>query len=47
MAVVRYCKRDGMKYRVGLQFIGAFGLSDPARKSVLEQVRSRGAALHS
>ncbi len=47
MAVVRYCKRDGMKYKVGLQFIGAFGLSDPARKSVLDQVRSRDAALHS
>jgi hypothetical protein len=37
-ASVRYCRREGMKYAVGLQFNVQFGLSDPSRKKMLEKV---------
>lgn len=37
-ATVRYCRREGMKYIAGLQFSTAFGLSDPVRKAMLDQV---------
>jgi hypothetical protein len=37
-ASVRYCRRMGMKYKVGLHFTSLFQLSDPARKSILEKV---------
>lgn len=37
-ATVRYCRREGMKYIVGLQFSTAFGLSDPVRKAALDKV---------
>ena len=37
-ATVRYCRREGMKYVVGLQFSTAFGLSDPVRKAALDKV---------
>jgi len=39
-ATVRYCRREGMKYSVGLQFSVAFGLGDPVRKQILEKVLS-------
>jgi hypothetical protein len=34
-ASVRYCRRVGMKYRVGLQFTSALALSDAMRKKFL------------
>lgn len=37
-AIIRYCNRRGMKYEVGLEFSTAFGLSDPARRKVLNTV---------
>ena len=37
-ASVRYCRRNGMKYQVGLQFSVVFGLSDPARKNILDEL---------
>lgn len=37
-ASVRYCRRMGMKYKVGLHFTSAFQLSDPARKEILDKV---------
>src|SRR5665213_1609393 len=37
-ATVRYCRREGMRFAVGLQFTSVFGLSDPARRSILEKV---------
>ena len=41
-ATVRYCRREGMKYTVGLQFTAAFGLGDPVRRSILEKVLQPG-----
>ena len=38
MASIRYCRREGMKYSVGLEFSAVFGLSDPVRKKILEKV---------
>jgi hypothetical protein len=38
MASIRYCNKNGMKYIVGLEFSSVFGLSDPARKKILEKV---------
>jgi hypothetical protein len=40
-ASVRYCIRTGMKYEAGLQFAGTFGLSDPARRKILEEIAAR------
>jgi hypothetical protein len=37
-ASVRYCRREGMKYAVGLHFSSSFELSDPVRKKLLERV---------
>ena len=37
-ATVRYCRRDGMKYKVGLSFTSMLQLSDPVRKKIVEQV---------
>jgi PilZ domain len=37
-ATVRYCRREGMKYIIGLQFGAVFGLSDPVRRKTLERV---------
>ncbi len=36
-AVVRYCRRAGMKYQVGLQFTSLLQLSDPVRQRLLQQ----------
>jgi hypothetical protein len=41
MASIRYCARKGMNYEVGLQFAGTFGLSDPARRKILEEIAPR------
>jgi hypothetical protein len=38
VGTIRYCRRDGMKYRVGLQFGAVFELSDPVRRKILERV---------
>jgi hypothetical protein len=38
MASIRYCVRKGMKYEVGLEFGGIFGLSDPVRRKILDGV---------
>src|SRR5580658_6172473 len=38
MASIRYCARKGMNYEVGLQFAATFGLSDPARRKILEEI---------
>lgn len=37
-ASIRYCRREGMKYSVGLEFSSAFGLSDPMRQKILSGV---------
>lgn len=37
-AVVRYCRRVGMKYEVGLQFTESLRLSDPSRQAILQKV---------
>ena len=37
-ATIRYCRREGMKYSVGLQFTNAFGLGDPVRRHILAKV---------
>ena len=34
----RYCRREGMKYSVGLSFTNAFTLSDPTRQKILQKV---------
>ena len=36
-AVVRYCRRAGMKYQVGLSFTSLLQLSDPVRQKLLQQ----------
>ena len=36
-ATVRYCRRDGMKYAVGLKFSSAFALGGPIRSKILAQ----------
>jgi hypothetical protein len=44
-ATVRHVQRDKMQCVIGLKFGAAFGLGDPARKKILEQVlRSDGAS---
>jgi hypothetical protein len=37
-ASIRYCRRDGMKYSVGLKFRTAFGMGDPVRNKILSTV---------
>jgi len=37
-AIVRYCRRTGMKYDVGLQFTESFQLADPSRQAILARV---------
>ncbi len=37
-ATVRFCRRDQMRYLIGLRFSAPFGMSDPARRKVLERV---------
>ena len=37
-ASVRYCRRESMKYFVGLQFSAPFELGDPVRRKILEGV---------
>ena len=37
-ATVRHCRRDGMKYAIGLKFSSAFALSDPVRRKILARV---------
>lgn len=37
-ASIRYCRREGMKYSVGLQFSAAFALGDPVRQKILSGV---------
>lgn len=37
-AIVRYCRRTGMQYEVGLQFTEAFRLGDPSRQAILQQI---------
>lgn len=36
-ASVRYCRRQGMKYKVGLQFSSVLVLSDSMRRKILEK----------
>jgi len=44
MASVRYCRRNLMKYEVGLQFGATFALGDPVRRQMLERVLTKSAA---
>jgi len=37
-AIVRFCRRDQMRYQIGLKFSAPFGMSDPARRKILERV---------
>ncbi|MDE3197564.1 MAG: PilZ domain-containing protein [Acidobacteriota bacterium] len=37
-AVVRSCRRAGMKYEVGLQFTESFQLADPSRQAILRGI---------
>ncbi len=41
-ATVRYCAREGMKYRVGLQFTSLLTLSDAMRQEAVERAAKRG-----
>jgi hypothetical protein len=43
-ASIRYCRRERMKYAVGLEFTAAFGLGDPVRRKILTGVLKRDAA---
>lgn len=36
--VVRFCRRDQMRYLIGCRFSAPFGVSDPARRKILERV---------
>ena len=38
LATVRYCRREGMKYSVGLQFSVQLALSDRSRQEMLGKV---------
>lgn len=40
-ATVRYCRREGLKFIVGLEFCTAFGLGDPLRKAALNKVMQK------
>jgi hypothetical protein len=37
-AIVRFCRRDPMRFHIGLKFSAPFGMSDPARRKILERV---------
>jgi hypothetical protein len=37
-AIVRFCRRDQMRYVIGCKFSAPFGISDPARRKILERV---------
>ena len=37
-AIVRFCRRDQMRYLIGCKFSAPFGMSDPARRKILERV---------
>ena len=37
-AMVKFCRRDQMRYVIGLSFSVPFGISDPARRKILERV---------
>jgi hypothetical protein len=37
-AIVKFCRRDQMRYQIGLMFTAPFGMSDPARRKILERV---------
>jgi hypothetical protein len=37
-ATVRFCRRDRMRFLLGLRFSAPFGVSDPARRKILERV---------
>jgi len=37
-AIVRFCRRDKMRYLIGFQFSAPFGIGDPARRKILERV---------
>ena len=41
MASVRFCRRAGMKYVVGVQFASVLKLSDPERRKILESIAER------
>jgi len=41
-ATVRYCTRELMKYRVGLQFSTAFALGDAMRQEAMERAAGPG-----
>ena len=37
-ATVKFCRRDKMRYQIGLRFSTSFRMSDPARRKILERV---------
>jgi len=37
-ATVRFCRRDQMRFLLGFRFSAPFGVSDPARRKILERV---------
>jgi hypothetical protein len=37
-AIVKFCRRDRMRYLIGCRFSAPFGVSDPARRKILERV---------
>jgi hypothetical protein len=37
-AIVRFCRRDKMRYQIGCRFTAPFKTSDPARRKILERV---------
>jgi hypothetical protein len=37
-AIVKFCRRDQMRYLIGLRFSAPFGVSDPARRKILGRV---------
>ena len=45
-SVVRYCRRDAMRYLIGLKFGAPFGLGDPARQKILAHVLNAAAPGH-
>jgi hypothetical protein len=38
LAKVRFCRRDQMRYLIGFQFSAPFGMSNPARRKIIERV---------
>lgn len=37
-ATVKFCRRDQMRYLIGLSFSVPFGMSDAARRKILERI---------